>query len=81
VSVDTASGDQFKPDFLAFSPNNRMPAIIDSAPADGGASIPGIAATPATLRAYARAEQFGSTPVVTEESRKTLFGQTARGGR
>src|SRR3984885_14264556 len=40
VPVDIASGDQFKPEFLAFSPNNRMPAIIDSAPADGGASIP-----------------------------------------
>jgi GST-like protein len=201
VPVDISSGDQFKPEFLAFSPNNRMPAIIDSAPADGGASISvfesgailvylaekaarllpsdvrgrkavlewlfwqvgglgpmagqnhhfnryapekipyaieryvnetnrlygvmdrrlatqaylagndysiadiaaypwivpwqmqaqdlaqfpalkrwfdGIAARPATLRAYARAEEFRSTPVVTEESRKILFGQTAR---
>ncbi|GGB51431.1 thiol:disulfide oxidoreductase [Tistrella bauzanensis] len=34
--VDISAGDQFKPDFLAFSPNNRMPAIIDHAPADGG---------------------------------------------
>jgi GSH-dependent disulfide-bond oxidoreductase len=204
VPVDISSGDQFKPEFLAFSPNNRMPAIIDSAPADGGASIPvfesgailvylaekagrllpqdvrgrkavlewlfwqvgglgpmagqnhhfnryapekipyaieryvnetnrlygvmdrrlatqaylagkdysiadiaaypwivpwqmqaqdlaqfpalkrwfdAIAARPATLRAYARAEQFRSTPVVTEESRKILFGQTARSTR
>jgi GST-like protein len=204
VPVDISSGDQFKPEFLAFSPNNRMPAIIDSAPADGGESIPvfesgailvylaekagrllpqdvrgrktvlewlfwqvaglgpmagqnhhfnrhapekipyaieryvnetnrlygvmdrrlatqaylagkdysiadiaaypwivpwqlqaqdltqfpalkrwfdGIAARPATLRAYARAEEFRSTPVVTEESRKILFGQTARSTR
>ena len=204
VPVDISSGDQFKPEFLAFSPNNRMPAIIDSAPADGGASISvfesgailvylaekaarllpsdvrgrkavlewlfwqvgglgpmagqnhhfnryapekipyaieryvnetnrlygvmdrrlatqaylagndysiadiaaypwivpwqmqaqdlaqfpalkrwfdGIAARPATLRAYARAEEFRSTPVVTEESRKILFGQTARSTR
>jgi GST-like protein len=204
VPVDISSGDQFKPEFLAFSPNNRMPAIIDSAPADGGASITvfesgailvylaekaarllppdlrgrkavlewlfwqvgglgpmagqnhhfnryapekipyaieryvnetnrlygvmdrrlatqaylagndysiadiaaypwivpwqmqaqdlaqfpalkrwfdGIAARPATLRAYARAEEFRSTPVVTEESRKILFGQTARSTR
>ena len=29
VPVDIGIGDQFKPDFLAFSPNNRMPAIID----------------------------------------------------
>lgn len=27
--VDIGKGDQFKPDFLAFSPNNRIPAIID----------------------------------------------------
>ena len=39
VPVDISKGDQFKPEFLAFSPNNRMPAIIDSAPANGGASI------------------------------------------
>src|SRR6202158_3287692 len=39
VPVDISKGDQFKPEFLAFSPNNRMPAIIDSAPAYGGASI------------------------------------------
>jgi GSH-dependent disulfide-bond oxidoreductase len=37
--VDISAGDQFKPDFLAISPNNRMPAIIDTAPADGGELI------------------------------------------
>jgi GST-like protein len=37
--VDISAGDQFKPEFLAFSPNNRMPAIIDTAPADGGEPI------------------------------------------
>ena len=34
--VNISTGDQFKPDFLKISPNNRMPAIIDRAPADGG---------------------------------------------
>jgi GST-like protein len=34
--VDISAGDQFKPAFLAFSPNNRMPAIIDTTPADHG---------------------------------------------
>ena len=37
--MDISAGDQFKPDFLAFSPNNRMPAIIDTAPADGGEAV------------------------------------------
>jgi GST-like protein len=37
--VDISAGDQFKPEFLAFSPNNRMPAIIDPAPSDGGEAI------------------------------------------
>ncbi len=37
--VDISAGEQFKPDFLTFSPNNRMPAIIDTAPADGGEPI------------------------------------------
>ena len=27
--VDISKGDQFKPEFLAISPNNRMPAIVD----------------------------------------------------
>jgi GST-like protein len=37
--VDISAGDQFKPEFLAFSPNNRMPAIVDAAPSDRGAPI------------------------------------------
>jgi len=37
--VNIGAGEQFNPDFLKFSPNNRMPAIIDTAPADGGAPI------------------------------------------
>jgi GSH-dependent disulfide-bond oxidoreductase len=33
--VNIGAGDQFKPEFLAFSPNNRMPAIIDPHGPDG----------------------------------------------
>ncbi len=37
--VDIGKGAQFEPDFLAISPNNKMPAIVDTAPADGGAPV------------------------------------------
>jgi GST-like protein len=39
TAVDIGAGDQFKPEFLAKSPNNRIPAIIDHQPNDGGAPI------------------------------------------
>ncbi len=34
-AVDIGAGDQFKPDFLAISPNNKIPAITDSDGPDG----------------------------------------------
>jgi GST-like protein len=37
--VNIGRGHQFSPEFLAISPNNRIPAIIDRAPKDGGAPI------------------------------------------
>ena len=35
IPVDISRGDQFKPQFLAISPNNRMPAIVDHDGPDG----------------------------------------------
>ena len=39
VPVDIGKGAQFEPAFLAISPNNKMPAMLDTAPADGGAPV------------------------------------------
>ena len=39
IPINIGKGDQFKRDFLKIAPNNRIPAIVDHAPADGGAPI------------------------------------------
>jgi GSH-dependent disulfide-bond oxidoreductase len=39
VPVNIGRGEQFTPEFLRISPNNRMPAIVDQAPTGGGPPI------------------------------------------
>jgi len=38
--IDIGKGEQFAADFLKISPNNRIPALVDHAPADGGKPLP-----------------------------------------
>ena len=37
--VNISKGEQFEPEFLEISPNNRIPAIVDHDPEDGGAPL------------------------------------------
>ena len=39
IPVNIGRGEQFQPDFLAISPNTRIPAIVDRQPSDGGAPL------------------------------------------
>jgi GST-like protein len=39
MPVNIGQGEQFTPQFLAISPNNRMPAIVDHAPLERGSAI------------------------------------------
>lgn len=39
IRIDLSAGAQFDPAFLAISPNNKIPAIVDHAPDDGGAPL------------------------------------------
>jgi GSH-dependent disulfide-bond oxidoreductase len=58
VPVNIGAGEQFKPDFLAISPNNRMPAIVDHRPMDGGPPISVFESGAILLYLADKSEQF-----------------------
>ena len=39
IPVDIGKGEQFRPEFLKISPNNRIPAIVDQEPKGGGGPL------------------------------------------
>ena len=58
IPVDIGKGEQFKPQFLAISPNNRMPAIVDHAPVERGAPISVFESGAILLYLAEKSEQF-----------------------
>ena len=76
--VDIGKGEQFKPEFLAISPNNRIPAIIDKNPKDGGKPI-SIFESGAILQYLAdKTGKFLSTDLrIKTETMEWLFWQMA----
>ncbi|HEY1796670.1 MAG TPA: glutathione S-transferase N-terminal domain-containing protein [Stellaceae bacterium] len=79
IPVNIGKGDQFKPQFLAISPNNRMPAIVDhDAP---GGPLPIFESGPILMHLAKRAGRFMPTdPVGRKECLEWLFWQVGNLG-
>ena len=79
IPVNIGKGDQFKPDFLRISPNNRMPAIVDHDVA--GAPVP-VFESGAIM--FYLAEKTGrfipADPMGRKEALEWLFWQTGNQG-
>jgi GST-like protein len=58
VPVNIGAGEQFKPEFLRISPNNRMPAIVDHTPLERGAPISVFESGAILLYLADKSEQF-----------------------
>ncbi|MEP1207007.1 MAG: glutathione binding-like protein [Rhizobiaceae bacterium] len=79
--VNISKGDQFKPEFLKISPNNRMPAIVDRG--GGGGGEPVAIFESGAIMIYL-AEKFGqfmpTDPLGRKEIHEWLFWQTGNQG-
>ena len=74
--VNIGKGEQFAPEFLTVSPNNRMPAIIDRAPTDGGEPVTVFESGAILLYLAHKTGQFGGdTPLAHVEVLEWLMWQ------
>jgi GST-like protein len=71
VPINIGKGEQFAADFLKISPNNRIPAIVDHAPADGGAPI-ALLSNPAPSCSTSPTRAGGSSPPICAGATETL---------
>ena len=79
VPVNISRGDQFKPEFLAISPNHRMPAIVDHDVA--GEPVPVFESGAIMFYLAKKTGRFiADDPVLEKETLEWLFWQTGNQG-
>lgn len=79
IPIDIGKGDQFKPEFLAISPNNRMPAIVDHDVA--GESVPVFESGAILMYLAEKTGRFMATdPKQRKETLEWLFWQVGNLG-
>jgi GST-like protein len=79
IPVNIGKGDQFTPEFLAISPNNRMPAIVDHDDPDG--PLPVFESGAILMHLAERTGRFMPTGrVAQKEMREWLFWQVGNLG-